>query len=618
MAQLEIGSLNPLNVDDNLLNTYKQRVQGGEDVDTVIKDFTNTLATQVRNAGDIGSSTGEDFIKTLGFRNGGAFSQFLSASEAGTGAYEALKANFTNTQAPTMYTPGSLQQGQTPQVVAGTQQPPNQSGQPQDTTLAQRQQGGQPTAQQQQQNQVADQAYQQRLAQIGGQTAQGGGQVAPPSISSQSYTVQTGDSLSKIASRMGVGVQDISGFRSGNPNVIYPGEVLTVKKMTGNAPTTSGFSMDQIKQQASMTPEQNLQVEQSKIPDNLKQALASKGVTADDDTLTNLAQVSPTKFVTDLYQEIYKNAGLSDIKKQFEDYNKEINDITTEMNDKIVDVNNDPWLTEGVRLREAQKIQDKYKGRIDSATNSAKYMQTLYDSGLEEARFITQQASTAYNNEIDFQNELYLKALEHGYNMAESEMDLSKPISVGEGNTLYDPVSGKAIFTAPKTFSPTANGLSSREYTALNQITTKFQADPIINLAVKGGTAMEIADQIIANPSSATNQLKSLYVLVKNLDPDSAVREGELALANQTQSYLQQFGNSLSRITQGRVISPQAAVDLANATKELMGAWEQTASSRLQQYYSQANTLGVGSEFQSYISGSNLGLSGNTTNPLGI
>lgn len=42
------------------------------------------------------------------------------------------------------------------------------------------------------------------------------------------YTVKSGDTLSSIAAKYGVSVSAISGYRSGNPNVIYAGEVLTV------------------------------------------------------------------------------------------------------------------------------------------------------------------------------------------------------------------------------------------------------------------------------------------------------------------------------------------------------------------------------------------------------
>lgn len=155
---------------------------------------------------------------------------------------------------------------------------------------------------------------------------------------------------------------------------------------------------------------------------------------------------------------------------------------------------------------------------------------------------------------------------------------------------------------------------------AFINISSKYQADQIANQAVNGQTAVNIADQIIANPQSATSQLASLYLLVKNLDPTSAVREGELALANQTQSYLQQFGNILARVNEGRVISPDAAKQLAIATKALAGAWNSTATRRQQQYQSQANIAGVGDQFRSYLGGypSNFNTGGTTLGTTGV
>ena len=41
------------------------------------------------------------------------------------------------------------------------------------------------------------------------------------------YTVRAGDTLSSIARRLNVSQSTIHGYRSGNPNIIYPGEVLT-------------------------------------------------------------------------------------------------------------------------------------------------------------------------------------------------------------------------------------------------------------------------------------------------------------------------------------------------------------------------------------------------------
>lgn len=182
-----------------------------------------------------------------------------------------------------------------------------------------------------------------------------------------------------------------------------------------------------------------------------------------------------------------------------------------------------------------------------------------------------------------------------------------------------------------------SSGLNSKQTQNFLRITDKFQADPFINNALKGETAIQIADQVLADPNNAANQLKALYVLVKNLDPDSAVREGEIALADQTQSYLQRFQTSLARIQSGQVISPDAAELLAQATKDLAGAWTTTAEKRKKQYKAQAAGADVLDAFDQYLSTAelqpstsdqiiqnqannplNLDTSVSSTNPLGI
>lgn len=56
------------------------------------------------------------------------------------------------------------------------------------------------------------------------------------SSNSTNYTVKSGDTLSSIAAKFGVSTSQISGYRSGNPNVIYPGEVLTIGGVKAAAP----------------------------------------------------------------------------------------------------------------------------------------------------------------------------------------------------------------------------------------------------------------------------------------------------------------------------------------------------------------------------------------------
>lgn len=57
------------------------------------------------------------------------------------------------------------------------------------------------------------------------------------------YTVKAGDTSSGIASRLGVKVGDLTGFRSKNPSLIYPGETLTygnASPAASSAPSSPG------------------------------------------------------------------------------------------------------------------------------------------------------------------------------------------------------------------------------------------------------------------------------------------------------------------------------------------------------------------------------------------
>ena len=51
------------------------------------------------------------------------------------------------------------------------------------------------------------------------------------------YVVKSGDTLSAIGAKYGVPYQQITGYRSGNPSLIYPGEVLTVPDKSVPAPS---------------------------------------------------------------------------------------------------------------------------------------------------------------------------------------------------------------------------------------------------------------------------------------------------------------------------------------------------------------------------------------------
>ena len=184
----------------------------------------------------------------------------------------------------------------------------------------------------------------------------------------------------------------------------------------------------------SATPEQGLQYVAQTAPELANSIMSSLGYTgtpeAFDRQYSSIAQTNPLQFVQDIYSQLLQNSGLAGIKTQAENFNTRVEELTNEMNDEIADINDNPWLVEGVRIKRIQRVQEKYEGRITSAMNSAKFMQGLYADGLAEARFLTQQALNIYNDQVDFEQQLYRDALMRAEDRIDAqtkmEFDLAK------------------------------------------------------------------------------------------------------------------------------------------------------------------------------------------------
>ncbi len=273
------------------------------------------------------------------------------------------------------------------------------------------------------------------------------------------------------------------------------------------------------------------------------------------------------------------NDKLREILKMKEDYSDEVAKQQGELQKKREDI-----------LAEEKKAKDKLAGDVadvmkEAAKNGAK--REVLDA-ISGAGSLTEAVILAGNS------------LENTGTGIVGEYNLYKK----EGGTLgfdeYQTRDANRKITAAQA-AANVGGLTPTQTQTFLKISDKFQADKVMESANRGKTAIDIANQVIANPDSAGNQLSILYTLVKSLDPDSAVREGELDLAQKTQSYLGKWGTTLTRIEKGQLVSPQATKELAEATKTLAQTWYDAGKRREKQYKSQANTAGVGTAFNSYL-----------------
>lgn len=167
----------------------------------------------------------------------------------------------------------------------------------------------------------------------------------------------------------------------------------------------------------------NLQVlPQLDLNDNLAD---TPGGMPDFETNIDGTPKGPGDFLSD-YKNIIKELGLSDIKKAFDNLQSQYIDLQDKKNEEIASVNDNPWLSESIRLKEVNKINTKYELKENTLSNQQKLYDSLYQEGLAEARYIATGVQEDRNKMLD----MALKAQEAEDDLRQqgfdNEMDLLK------------------------------------------------------------------------------------------------------------------------------------------------------------------------------------------------
>lgn len=108
----------------------------------------------------------------------------------------------------------------------------------------------------------------------------------------------------------------------------------------------------------------------------------------------------PSDFITD-YKNTIKDLGLSDIKAEFEKTKQEYIDLRNKKNGEIADINDNPWLSEGLRLEEIEKINTKYELKENTISNLQKTYESMYEEGIAQAKFIATGLQEDRNKMLD-------------------------------------------------------------------------------------------------------------------------------------------------------------------------------------------------------------------------
>lgn len=356
--------------------------------------------------------------------------------------------------------------------------------------------------------------------------------------------------------------------------------------------------------------------------------------------LTKQVFQAPTINQQKLYEEAYNTAGLATVRTKLEDLNKIIADKLALYTSKEADINENPFLSEASRMGRLSRLNDKKQAEIGNLQEQYKQYADLYNNGIDEVNksverqvgdFNTQrqisseelnyllgiqstkaeQQTTAEKTAATFaeKNNITARFYKYPGNNTVYDSRTGQPLSfeqykalggagvsgaafpdvqtiqselktISEGQSLYDPITGQVIYTAPKTYKPgTGSGsvigdLTTAQFNRLNTISDNARQDANIKDFPAVRASYETA-RSAASKSDGAGDIVLMRMIAKITDPTTGVREEEFQTFQSAQSTLARYGIQLTkqmwsgdRLTAaGRASLLQQATDIYNQRK---------------------------------------------------
>lgn len=135
---------------------------------------------------------------------------------------------------------------------------------------------------------------------------------------------------------------------------------------------------------------------------------------------------NPVASFEDTYDRLYKNLGIADLKSEASRLLEQATKYDEELADKITEINDDPWLTEGVRVARIRKEQERYDLKKAGVTNTLALYDKTIDSLTDQARFLVQGAYNQYNADRSFTTDMIGFIYDRVDKANQAQIDLAK------------------------------------------------------------------------------------------------------------------------------------------------------------------------------------------------
>lgn len=430
------------------------------------------------------------------------------------------------------------------------------------------------------------------------QSSQGTPLTNPSVVDYLNSTGQPSDFAARKAMAEKLGIQGYSGTVEQNQQLLSASRGIPVSPSENVTPTSAGVIAD--------TPASPV------ATDMAFQSNADKfGLTQTSDDFAS----DPITTIKNITKQVFDAMGLGDARDEIKSISKDYEDLSNKKDDEIRDINDNPWLTEGVRVKQIQSVENKYEDRLGNMTDKLQLLENVQKDATQQAQFALGTAINLFDSERKFQSD----QVQAYYDQAQTEFDNQVKLATlnqkNQGTSemqeyMFAVQQGfqgdflgykQAIAAAGRAPSSEIGGLTPAQInTTVNSIAGAFDNEQIVK---DYNTIRRNLDTFNNLGTSATDDIQRVYTFAKVADPNSAVKEGEYAsIEKYAQAVAQRAGLQLNRVfTPTGILTPEA--------RKAMGATLQTSLNASQSSYNQ-----VQAEYQRQIDDAYLGKARSITN----
>lgn len=198
-------------------------------------------------------------------------------------------------------------------------------------------------------------------------------------MATQTYTVKKGDTLSKIAGDYGVGMDKITGYKSGNPDLIYEGETVSIGDKAPSTQSTGTPTYSETVKNA-LTSEDTKEKSPYDVygVDSLRKNLDT--IKASKDTAFKDLEGAQTK----TWNDEYNTSGLSEKKNKISALDQEIADEKRKRDEYVAKVRGNSGLSASQMTGDIRKALDYQNNLINNKISERNAVATEYNTGLSE------------------------------------------------------------------------------------------------------------------------------------------------------------------------------------------------------------------------------------------